>query len=203
MVSHLEGELEMNGLEAPDELQINTMTQQATKQNPEKPEPTCHHFRKISHYQNQCHQLKREKDQAQINTIRAGNNSNKNGGQTNSNSNKKISNKTNRNNTNSQSDRKPSPVCLPCKTCAKTNHVTEKCYFGANAAKRPSPWRRRPEGQTQFQQRNAQKQIRHECWSCSPNFKLKTSPLHSGAAYDRPETTKAPKVPPIPEVVWQ
>ena len=42
-VSHLERELELNGLETPDELQINTVTQQATQQNPEKPEPTCHH----------------------------------------------------------------------------------------------------------------------------------------------------------------
>ena len=33
IVSHLEKELELNCLEAPDELQINTVTQQATQQN--------------------------------------------------------------------------------------------------------------------------------------------------------------------------
>ena len=33
IVSHLERELELNGLEAPDELQKNTVTQQATQQN--------------------------------------------------------------------------------------------------------------------------------------------------------------------------
>ena len=42
IVSHLGNELELNGLEAPDEMQINTVTQQASQQNSEKPKPTCH-----------------------------------------------------------------------------------------------------------------------------------------------------------------
>ena len=42
-VSHLERELELNGLEAPDEMPINTVTQQAPQQNSNKPKPTCHH----------------------------------------------------------------------------------------------------------------------------------------------------------------
>ena len=37
IVSHLGWELELNGLEAPDELQINSVTQQATQQNSENP----------------------------------------------------------------------------------------------------------------------------------------------------------------------
>ena len=37
IVSHLERELKMNGLETPDQLQMNTVTQQATQQNPENP----------------------------------------------------------------------------------------------------------------------------------------------------------------------
>ena len=37
IVSHLERELELNGLEAPDEMQINTVMQQDTRQNSEKP----------------------------------------------------------------------------------------------------------------------------------------------------------------------
>ena len=41
--------IELKGLEAPDEYQINTVTQQATKPNPEKPKPTCHHCNKPSH----------------------------------------------------------------------------------------------------------------------------------------------------------
>ena len=46
IVSHLERELELNGLEAPDEMQINTVMQQDTRQNSEKPKPTCHHCKK-------------------------------------------------------------------------------------------------------------------------------------------------------------
>ena len=68
IVSHLEWELELNGLEAPDELQIDTVTQQATQQNSGKPKPTCHHCKKPGHYRNQCRQLKREKDRARNNT---------------------------------------------------------------------------------------------------------------------------------------
>ena len=49
IVSHLEKELELNRLEAPDELQINTAAQQATQQNPQKSKPTCHHFKKPGH----------------------------------------------------------------------------------------------------------------------------------------------------------
>ena len=47
------------------------------------------------------------------------------------------------------------------------------------------------------------KQLRWQCLGCSPNFTLQTPRLYSGAASDRPETTKIPKLPPIPEVVWQ
>ena len=31
----------------------------------------------------------------------------------------------------------------PCETCKKTNHSTDKCYFGANAANRPPPRNRK------------------------------------------------------------
>ena len=46
IVSHLENELELNGLEAPDEMPKNTVTQQAPQQDSNKPKPTCHHCRK-------------------------------------------------------------------------------------------------------------------------------------------------------------
>ena len=49
IVSDFEKELELNGLEAPDELQINTVTQHAAKLNPEKPKPTCHHCKEPGH----------------------------------------------------------------------------------------------------------------------------------------------------------
>ena len=51
--------------------------------------------------------------------------------------------------------------------------------------------------------KHCSKQLRWKCPSCSPSFKLKTPRLHSGAAYDRPETNEKYKLPPIPDVVWQ
>ena len=156
IVLHLEKELELNDLEAPAELQINTVTQQATKQNSKKPKPTCHHCKKPGYYRNQCRQLKREKDRARNNTKSDDNSNNNNGNdQTNSNSNNKVSNNTDADNTSYQKDRRSGPGYPPCETCGRTNHSLEKCYLGANAANRPPPQNRRPEGQNQVQQRNA------------------------------------------------
>ena len=59
--SHFERELEVNGLEAPDEMQLNFVTQQATQQSSEKPKPTSHPCKKPGHYRTQCRQLKRKK----------------------------------------------------------------------------------------------------------------------------------------------
>ena len=156
IVSHLERELELNGLEAPDEMPINTVTQQAPQQNSNKPRPTCQHCKKPGHYQIQCRQLKREKDQTRNNTNSANNNNGS--AQTNSNPNNnqnKVANNTKGNNINNQRDRRPKPVFPPCETCGRTNHSTEKCYLGANAANRPPPRNRRLEGQNQSQQNNA------------------------------------------------
>ena len=127
---------------AADQLQIHTVTQQPTQQNPEKPKPVCHHCKKTSHYRKQCSQVKREKGKAQANTNSAGNSNNNNGGQRNSNS-------------VNQKDRKPRTVYPPWETCGKTNYSTKKCYLGANTDNRPPPRNRRPEGQNQVQQRNA------------------------------------------------
>ena len=125
IVSHLEKELELNGLEAPDEIPINTVTQQAPQQNAEKPKPTCHLCKETGHYQNQCRQLKREKDQTRNNTNSANNNNGS--ARTNSNPNNKTANNTKANNINNQRDRRPRPVFLPCETCGRTKHSTEKC----------------------------------------------------------------------------
>ena len=59
IVTHLERELELNGLEAPDELQINTVSQQPTNTNADRPKPTCHHCKKPGYYRNQCRLLKK------------------------------------------------------------------------------------------------------------------------------------------------
>ena len=46
LVTHLEKELQLNSLEAPDELQRNTVSQCATKTNADKPKLTSHYRRK-------------------------------------------------------------------------------------------------------------------------------------------------------------
>ena len=154
IVSHLERELELNGLEFKDEMPIDFVTQQATQQNSEKPKPTCHHFKKPGRDQNQCRQLKREKYQTRNFTNSANNNNGS--AQTNSNPNNKFSNDTKANKTNNQSDKRSKLVFSPCETCGRTNHSAEKCYLGANAANRPPLQNRGPEGQNKVQQRNAQ-----------------------------------------------
>ena len=81
---------------------------------------------------------------------------NKNSDANNSNPHSNI-NKSNNNNNNKNSnraERKPKTVYPACETCGKTNHSTEKCYFGDNAANRPPPQHRRPERQNQVQESN-------------------------------------------------
>ena len=48
-VTHLEKELELNGLEAPDGLQTNTVSQQLTNANADRPKPRYHHCEKPAH----------------------------------------------------------------------------------------------------------------------------------------------------------
>ena len=42
---------------------------------------------------------------------------------------------------NRKIDRKSRTLYPTCETCGKTNHSTERCYVGANAANRPLPWK--------------------------------------------------------------
>ena len=100
--------MELNGLVAPDEMPINTVTQQAPQQNIDQAKPTCHHCKKPGHYQNQCRQLKREKEQTRNNTKSA--NKNNGSAQIKSNPNNKTANNTKANNINNQRDRRSRPV---------------------------------------------------------------------------------------------
>ena len=43
IVTHLEKELELNGLEAADELKINIMSRNTANANADRPKPTCHY----------------------------------------------------------------------------------------------------------------------------------------------------------------
>ena len=59
-----------------------------------------------------------------------------------------ISSDTNDSNPNNHKiDRKSRTLYPPCDTCGKTNHSTERCYVGANAANRPLPWKTKPQEQ--------------------------------------------------------
>ena len=48
IVTHLEKRLELNGLEAPDELQRNTVSHNTANANADRPKPTCHYCKKTS-----------------------------------------------------------------------------------------------------------------------------------------------------------
>ena len=60
IVTHLEKELELNGLEAPYEPQTNLVSQHATITNADRPKTTCHHFRKRELQKNWCRLLKKQ-----------------------------------------------------------------------------------------------------------------------------------------------
>ena len=45
IVTHIEKELEVIGLEAPDERQIKTVSQNTARTKSDRPKPTCHHCR--------------------------------------------------------------------------------------------------------------------------------------------------------------
>ena len=157
IVTHLERELELNGLEAPDELQINTVSQQLTNANADRSKPTCHHCGKPGHYGNQCRLLKKQREETENNQNNPGNK--------NSDANNYIpDNNTNNNDHNNfknsnKAERKPETVYPPGETCGKTNHSADRCYVGANAANRPLPWKNKLEGQRGHHQQDAQNSI--------------------------------------------
>ena len=118
IVTHLERELGLNGLEAPDKLQINTVSQQPTNTNADRPKPTCHHCKKSGHYRNQCRLLKKQQEQTENNRNNPGN---KNSDANNSNPNSNVNNNNNNNNKNSnRAEREPKTVYPLCETCGKT-----------------------------------------------------------------------------------
>ena len=157
IVTHLERELELNGLEAPDELQINTVSQQLTNANADRSNPTCHHCRKPRHFRNQCRLLKKQREETENNQNNPGNK--------NSDANNYVpENNTNNNDHNNfknsnRAETKPETVHPPCETCGKKNHSAERCYVGANAANRPLPSKRKPEEQSGHFQQDAQNSI--------------------------------------------
>ena len=60
----------------------------------------------------------------------------------------KINSDTNYSNPNNHKiDRKSRTLYPPCETWGKTNHSTERCYIGGNAANRLLPWENKPQEQ--------------------------------------------------------
>ena len=52
IVTQLEKKLEMKSLEAPYELQINTVSHNTENANADRPKPTCHKCEKPGHFRN-------------------------------------------------------------------------------------------------------------------------------------------------------
>ena len=65
IVTLLQMELELNGLEAPDELQISTVSQHSTKTNADRRKPTCHHCKKPRHYRSQSRLTEKQREQTE------------------------------------------------------------------------------------------------------------------------------------------
>ena len=122
IVTHLERDLELNGLEAPDELPINNVSQQPTNTNADRPKPTCHHCKKPGHYRNQCRLLEKQQEQSENDQNNPGN---KNSAANTSNPNGNVNNNNNNKNSN-KTERKPKTVYPRCEACGKTNHATKK-----------------------------------------------------------------------------
>ena len=151
IVTHLESDLELKGLEALNDLQINTVIQHATNTNVDRPKPTCHHCIKPVEYRNQCYLLKKKEQVVGTQT----NPGNKNNGSKNSiPSNNKINNRNKKDSI--RPEREPETVFPCCETCGKMSHYTERCYVRANAANRPLPWKKKPEAQNGHHQQDAQ-----------------------------------------------
>ena len=166
IVTYLEKELELNGLEAPDELQINTVSHNTANLNAERAKTTCHYCKKPGLYRNQCRLLRGQREQTEKNQNNPGN---KNSDANTSNPNGNVNNPNNNKNRN-RAKRKPKTVYPPCQTCGKTNHSTEKYYHGANAANRPSRRQRRPERQNQVQERANQKDSNETIQAAAQNL---------------------------------
>ena len=109
IVTHLEMELELNGLEAPDELQINTVSHNTVNANADRTKPTCHYCKKPGHYKNQCRSLKKQREQTENNQNNPGN---KNSDVNSSNPTGNVNNPNNNNRNSNRAEGKPKN-CLP------------------------------------------------------------------------------------------
>ena len=172
IVTHLERELELSGLEAPDDLQIKTVSHNTANAIDDRPKPTCHHCKQPGHFRKQCQLLNKQREQTENNQNNPGNKTvgpmplTRMATST-------INNNNNNNKNSNRAERKPKTVYPPCKTCGKTNHSTEKCYYGANAANRPPLRHRRLERQNQVQERANQNESNETNQAAAQNLNWK------------------------------
>ena len=151
IVTHLKREFELNGLEYPEELQVNVESHYATNTNAEGPKPTCHHCKKPAQYGNQCPLLNKEKQVEGTQTTPGNKNSGAKKSIPSNNNNRDKSNKNSK-----RAERKLKTVYPRCETCGKTNHSTEGCYVRADAAKKQLPWKGKPEVESGHHHQHAQ-----------------------------------------------
>ena len=112
-------ELELNGLDAPHELQINTVTQQATQHNSGKSKPTCHHCKnQVTTETSAVNLNKRDTKPKTSQTVLASTITTTVFKQTLTPITKTF-NVISTNNTNNRKDRKPRTVYPPSDTCGK------------------------------------------------------------------------------------
>ena len=109
IVTHLERELELNGLEEGDDIPVPTMSTAPTATRPGTgllssgidPKVTCNYCKKPGHVKDECRKLKRKEEQRR---------------------------------NDGQDTKKEYPKCP---TCDKTNHPAERCWKGAGAHLKP------------------------------------------------------------------
>ena len=104
IITQLGRELELNGLEAPDELQTNTESHNTVNANSDRPRPTCHHCKKPGHYKNQGRLLKKQREQTENNQNNPGN---KNSDANTSNPSTNVNNHNNSNKNSKRAEKKP------------------------------------------------------------------------------------------------
>ena len=110
IVTHLERELELNGLEEGDDIPVPAMSTAPTATRPGTsflssgidPNITCHYCKKPGHVKDDCRKLKRKEEQRR---------------------------------NDGQDTKKEYPKCPP--TCDNTNHPAERCWKGAGAHLKP------------------------------------------------------------------
>ena len=149
IIKHLEQELELNGLETPDELPINNVSQQPKNTNADSPKLTCHNCKKPGKYRNQCRLLKNSENKLMILKIILETKTVTLVNLTRTATSTLITTTTK---TVTKLKESQKLFTHPVRHAEKQTNP-ENFYFGANAANRPPPRHRRPERQNQVSER--------------------------------------------------